>query len=196
MSNHCTVCAHPNRDEIDSLLVRNAAIYKDLSEKYGLGIGSLCRHNRRHLPETLRKAVEARSRPLVRSVSNRVEKLVQRLEDFATDAHSERAAGKFLAISRELVQALKLAGQISGEVPTAQSTAIFVELGVKGIEELKSALDVVRSSERPSLEQCRLEAVDLLKTVLRERPEWRTGVLAELESAAFVLDSNESGVAP
>ena len=86
-------------------------------------------------------------------------------------------------------------GQISGEVPTAQTNALFVNLGVSGEAEIRRALEIVKQSEAPSLEQCRLEAVDLLKTVLRERPEWRDAVIGELSSGAFVLDDASDAVA-
>jgi hypothetical protein len=197
MPQRCKACDHPQRDQIDSDIAANRSALKAMAQKYDLSIGNIWRHGKLHVPETLRAAAEARSSLAPTKILTRLEKLVQRLERALPDDsdNAPPSVQKLLAIVRELRPTLQLMGQISGEVPTAQTNALFVNLGVSGEAEIRRALEIVKQSEAPSLEQCRLEAVDLLKTVLRERPEWRDAVIGELSSGAFVLDDASDAVA-
>lgn len=197
MPQRCKACDHAQREQIDFDIVDNRNALNEMAQKYGLSISAIWRHGKRHVPQTLRIAQDRRSQAHATKITHRLEKLVQRLERALPDDpdNSPVAVQKLLAIVRELRPTLQLMGQISGEVPTAQTNALFVSLGVSGESEIRRALEIVKQSEAPSLEQCRLEAVDLLKTVLRERPEWRDAVIGELSSGAFVLDDAPEPVA-
>ena len=69
----CTVCNHPERQEIDKALV-SGTVYRKLSETYGLAASSLCRHRKGHIPAQLAKVYEAaevsRAAELVREEEN------------------------------------------------------------------------------------------------------------------------------
>jgi hypothetical protein len=55
MARTCTVCQHPQRDEIDSLLVANVSM-RDISGRYELSKSALGRHSTSHVAEAIAKA--------------------------------------------------------------------------------------------------------------------------------------------
>lgn len=61
MSRLCTVCNHPQRQEIDLALFKHATGYRDIARRYGLDKSSLLRHERNHLNLTweLSKGIQA-----------------------------------------------------------------------------------------------------------------------------------------
>lgn len=54
----CTVCAHPEREAIESQIV-NQIGYRDIARRYRVSKDALARHRADHLPETLLRAQEA-----------------------------------------------------------------------------------------------------------------------------------------
>lgn len=58
MARRCTVCAHPDRDEIDTALVMGRSV-RAVAEEYGLQRDAVHRHARNHLPGTLAAAASA-----------------------------------------------------------------------------------------------------------------------------------------
>ena len=59
MTRVCTVCAHPQRGEIDRLLVGGTALYRNIAERFGLSVAALFRHRTDHLPAALVQAAGA-----------------------------------------------------------------------------------------------------------------------------------------
>jgi len=58
MARTCTVCAHPQREAIDTALVTGEAL-RNLAERFAISTAALHRHRRDHLPEVLAKAKHA-----------------------------------------------------------------------------------------------------------------------------------------
>ena len=58
MPRSCTVCQHPSRAEIDSLLVEGVSL-RDIAGRWGLSKSALDRHKADHLPALLVKAKDA-----------------------------------------------------------------------------------------------------------------------------------------
>ena len=90
--------------------------------------------------------------------------------------------------ARELRPTLELMGKMTGEIQAASIAAFLAALGVRDESEVRSALELVRTSASPSLEQCEEESVALLLMVLRERPERRMPVLERLGSYAVEVE--------
>lgn len=59
MPRKCSICEHPQRQEIDRLLVNNEPLSRIVSLFPVLTKSALHRHGRKHLPETLSRAREA-----------------------------------------------------------------------------------------------------------------------------------------
>jgi len=58
MGRFCTICSHPERAEIDRLLVEGTA-YRELTKRFGNSRAALSRHRNGHIPAALVKAREA-----------------------------------------------------------------------------------------------------------------------------------------
>jgi transposase-like protein len=59
MSRICTVCAHPERQAVDTALVAGGA-YRDIAGRYGLSKSAVERHQAEHLPAALVRGEAAR----------------------------------------------------------------------------------------------------------------------------------------
>ena len=58
MARTCTICAHPQREAIDTALVTGEAL-RNLAERFAISTAALHRHRRDHLPGVLAKAKHA-----------------------------------------------------------------------------------------------------------------------------------------
>ena len=59
MARPCSICNHPNRREIDRLLVTGAMGYRNISKQFGVSISALSRHKDNHIPKLVQAAQEA-----------------------------------------------------------------------------------------------------------------------------------------
>lgn len=59
MANVCSICTHPDRKELDRLLVSRGASYRDIARRFGVSKSALARHRKEHLPALLAMAYEA-----------------------------------------------------------------------------------------------------------------------------------------
>jgi len=63
LTRRCTVCMHPQRADIDKALIGND-MFRNISLKYGISIGSLQRHKKNHLMGQLAEVQRARDAAL------------------------------------------------------------------------------------------------------------------------------------
>jgi hypothetical protein len=56
----CTVCIHPNVNEINKMLIRVDASFRDIAQKSKVSIFALYRHRAEHIPARLAKSAEVR----------------------------------------------------------------------------------------------------------------------------------------
>jgi hypothetical protein len=64
MGQHCHVCEHPRRSEIELAIARRVG-YRQIEQKFGPSIYSLHRHRRGHMPPQLLVALETTALPTV-----------------------------------------------------------------------------------------------------------------------------------
>lgn len=61
MARRCGVCSHPDRRDIDSILIEGGVSLRGVSRKYLVSEDSLSRHRRNHLPKiAIQEATESR----------------------------------------------------------------------------------------------------------------------------------------
>ena len=58
MPRNCTICEHPQREKIESLIV-NGNTFRNIAERFSLSLGAIHRHKSDHISKTLAKAKEA-----------------------------------------------------------------------------------------------------------------------------------------
>lgn len=133
----CSVCRHPQRSDIDRLLVSpDGPTLAELSVTYGPSPAALSRHRSTHIRESLIRACEikALAPPVkgvlaqVRDVATRFERQWNAAESIITRAMAERdpnlalkAMSRAVVIGRELRKTLELIGKSTGELHSPEA---------------------------------------------------------------------------
>ena len=92
MPQKCTVCTHPQRDEIEERLIRRD-VYRAIACHYSIGRESLRRHQKQHLPELLKKAYDARETDRAGDLLEQAHHLQDRT--LAILEHCEKVPGQY-----------------------------------------------------------------------------------------------------
>ncbi|MGQ0721009.1 MAG: hypothetical protein ACT4PE_05475 [Candidatus Eiseniibacteriota bacterium] len=182
----CSVCSHEKFAEIDAALVSGEKPWS-IAARFQLSRSSVQRHRK-----CISAALQRKADMPALTARGVIEKLVRKLERLADDCETERDREMFLRTSDRLTRAAETFGKLNGEIQAASVQAFLAALGVQTEAEVREALHLKRSAAQPSLEECREEAVALLRMVMAERPEWRAGIMAQLESVAVVLEPVDS----
>ncbi len=132
----CTVCRHAQRKEIDLLLLSPACpTLAEIAAAYSLSTKALSRHQIKHIPAALARAVEVTNlRGPIRTVLDQIKTIAGRFEatwdtvekimaTAAEEKHPElalKAVGKAVAVGRELRNTLELIGKSTGELKSSE----------------------------------------------------------------------------
>jgi len=123
----CSICTHPEREQIDAALVSGVSL-RDIAAKYPpLTLSALSRHHNRHVSAALaamQTAVQAKRHA---SLLDRVEGLIERAETLYTAASDEGKAAQALAVLKELRGLLELLGKATGELDTRPVTVVNLQ---------------------------------------------------------------------
>jgi hypothetical protein len=121
----CTVCAHPQRADIDAALVAGGE-NRVLAKAWGLGRESVRRHRESHLPAALvasqRAAEVVRGDDLLTKVAD-LEANARRIATQAEQASDLRTA---LAGVRELTRIVELLAKLRGQLDESPKVAVLV----------------------------------------------------------------------
>lgn len=104
----CMVCQHPEKAHIEDALLRRVACAK-LGEQYGLSPSAIWRH-KKHLG---RSVVCTGERPLL----DRLEALMNRLENIAQKAETSKDWKAAIAGMREIRESIELLARLTGAMP-------------------------------------------------------------------------------
>lgn len=117
MARPCSICSHPNREEIDRELIEGKSLAEIVSIFPTITKSALHRHKESHLPQSLAQAKEAQEAAQgdtllsqVRSLQNKALSLLRQAEE----AGELRTA---LQGVREARACLELLGKTSGQLP-------------------------------------------------------------------------------
>jgi len=131
----CLTCAHGSRGAIENALSRGIS-YRTVARRWGLGVGSISRHNRSHVPAALRDRISARRlggvekslQELKRDEGdNLLRLLVAQRARLGNVADRARAKNNFLGESgaEKLVLAnLVTTARLLGELSTGSTTTV------------------------------------------------------------------------
>jgi hypothetical protein len=111
----CTVCAHPQRAEIDSALVAGGAI-RAIARQYSLGRDSIARHQSDHLPAALALAQGAVQVAQADDLLSQVRGLHRRALAILATAEAQGDLKVALAAIREARGNLELLAKLLGEL--------------------------------------------------------------------------------
>ena len=160
MARRCTVCDHPQREEIDMQLVCGES-YRKIADQFSLSFGSIARHKESHIPDALVKAQDAGEAAQADDLLAQVKALQSEAQDILGEA---RAAGDLRTALLGIGKArdcLELLFKVEGRLQDQQSVQVNV------------SMDVYRSPEW-------LRVGRMLADVLRDYPDLRATVAAKL----------------
>lgn len=125
MARQCTVCAHADKDKIDTQLVGGATL-DAVSKTYGLTVAALQRHQKNHIPQRLVKAQDAKEIAAADTLMDRVAELDRKAEDVYTRALNANNLTAAIQSVRELRGVTELYAKITGEIQQQTITNIVV----------------------------------------------------------------------
>lgn len=180
----CSVCDHPEREKIDAEIALGAASQRNAAARYGLATASLCRHVANHLPEALIEAARAKEAERGKSLLNRVDRMVARLEKLAESCDDYGTGEALLKAARELRPYHELLGKVSGEIANDRVQAVFIKLGVSGEDELQRAVDLTRRGQDSSPEEWLEDGLAMVDFALLQLPTKAAYATQRIQQAA------------
>jgi hypothetical protein len=125
----CTICQHPQREEIDKLLAPSDANFAAISRDFaGISEDALKRHKESHIPEELLKSTN------IQEIAN-ADSLKQQLKDIREKAYSlldkaeaagnTKAYGPPSAYLKEIREQIKLMAELEGRLASQPQITII-----------------------------------------------------------------------
>jgi hypothetical protein len=118
MPRRCTICHHPQREEIVVSLFRDGTRAK--ARRFQVSLPALDRH-KRHFPDTIVRAQQAEVVSEAASLLSRVENLMRESEKIAAAAKLEKNWPAATSALREARNCLELLGKLRGELQQANT---------------------------------------------------------------------------
>lgn len=120
MGRSCTVCHHPDREEIDHALVGGRPMTTLAAEK-DLSKDALRRHKDEHLPASIVAVKDREVETHGQSLLQEIEWLISHLKEMAKNAEENGKQHLEISVLREFRQALELRGKATGELKETHS---------------------------------------------------------------------------
>ena len=115
MPRTCTVCTHPQKEEINQLLVAGTAS-RNIAARFGASASAVFRHKQDHLPTTLVAAAEARGIAHGASLLDQLRGLQERASQILDEAANSGDLRTALMAVREARGCVELIGKANGEL--------------------------------------------------------------------------------
>jgi len=117
VSRPCSVCSHPDRDEIDAALV-NRTSYRDISGQYRVSRSALSRHAE-HIPAQLAAASAAQEVARADTLLGQVQSLRDRALSLLDRAERDGDVRAAVVALRETRATIELLAKLAGELQEA-----------------------------------------------------------------------------
>ena len=120
----CTVCGHQEIDAINEKLVTGRPINR-VAEEYDLGVMSVQRHRKKHLPAELLKARALKEADSADQLLERVEELYKTALRIMEKAESDKKYAPAVAAVKEARGSLELFGKLIGQLKTGTTVNLM-----------------------------------------------------------------------
>jgi hypothetical protein len=129
MGRLCTVCTHPEREDIDTALLAHSQSYQQIAARFGMPVRTLHNHEEAHLALTLAESKEVGRMLSAETLMARLSDLeahTRRALDYAEETGDLKALAVFIVISWDNLEAfLRFAPYVNAKTVPAQITAPF-----------------------------------------------------------------------
>ena len=181
----CVTCANPRRAEIDKKLALGSAVKAQIAAELGISESALGRHERECLAPALVEAAKVTAAAESGSLIARVTKMVDRLERLAESCGDYGKGKDLLAAARELRPYHELFGRANGQLANDKLAALFLSVGVRSEDEIKSRLALTDRIEDAPAEDVIEEALLALRIHLPKHPERLQDARRVIESVSY-----------
>jgi len=127
----CTVCAHPQREEIDTCLVSDQSM-RGIARRFRLDDAAVLRHRNAHLPAQMARAHEAQETVRADGLLAQVQSLQRRALGILERAEADGDARTALQGVREVARTLELQGKLLGRLSDRPQVAVGVTVNQRG----------------------------------------------------------------
>lgn len=153
MARKCTVCQHPDRDEIDWAILGGAS-YRHIASQYGLEYNAISRH-RKHIKKSILKAFEEERSSQNHDLIQEAETLYRELRGVAFRALTEDNLRLVVSTDRAALGVLKALGL---EAPAEETDERLMEV-ISNFEIMFKAVKETRAVK--ATEEGHIEGVPL-----------------------------------
>ncbi len=116
MPRPCTICTHPQREEIDKALVEGKQAFTSLATLYDVSEIALRRHKKNHLPEQLVKAEGAKEAAQAEDLLEQLKGLRNKAYSILLQAEKSGELRTALSAIKEARSCLELLAKLIGEL--------------------------------------------------------------------------------
>jgi hypothetical protein len=177
MSRTCTICAHPDRELIDSEVVSNET-YRAVAAKYGVNKSAVQRHAESHLPEALTQAADRAKEESGDDLLAKVRRLEGRLSRWLDKAEASNDQRAMVGLAKECRGTLELLLRATGQLQTGP----LVNVNMPGMGSPTGAGSTPQSFEY-------LDAATIADALLGELPPAKLADVARLLLEATSLEA-------
>jgi hypothetical protein len=122
----CTICDHPELEQINLELVRGFMNLTDLAKKYNVGRMALTRHKENHIPKALAREHLERKAEAADGLLAEVEKLHARAWQLIEKAEKDKKFSAAASAIKEARNSLELIGKLVGEIKTGSTVNVLI----------------------------------------------------------------------
>jgi hypothetical protein len=161
----CTVCGHPERAEIDRLMVTEPSNLA-VGDRFGLSKDAVRRHRRDHLSPALKAVLVRREQAGARSGTDWLAGLMVRAEKILDTNEQAGHSAMSLAAIKELRGLVELWARLTGELDERPQVNVGIQLSTN--PEWLRAAAVIEAALAPYPEAARAVAAALFETQLQQ----------------------------
>jgi hypothetical protein len=176
----CSICARPDRPEIDKALVTGVSLRELESRHTGTTRSALDRH-RKHIPSALTQAKQAEQVADATSLLSRVERLMSRCEQSFERANRDGKWAGAAMFAREIRACLELLAKLSGElkpggtrVEITMATIQNLDIGALTPEQVGAIYERVQAEQIREVRQMSDEELEAeIERLSHNRMNWK-----------------------
>jgi biotin synthase-related radical SAM superfamily protein len=138
----CTVCTHPDLDEINRLLARNERI-ADIARKYALSWNAVDRHKDAHLPENIIVSPSANEMTQADNLLSQIEEYKVEIGEMKDQARAEGNIELALKAVDRALKCIELQSKVRGLIDKQPQINVNTQLNIFLSSEWKAVGDLL-----------------------------------------------------
>jgi len=123
----CTICNHPQLDDINRALIEKSAPYRTIAHDFGVSEDALKRHKKNHLPKDLVRSQEVKQEVRAKSIWQFFEDTEKKVREIIARAEEKQSYSVVMSGLKELRELVKLQAQLQA-MAAQQGESVEIDL--------------------------------------------------------------------